>query len=84
MAKEYKINEDYLNQIIDSCSRGLVGKVCKRFEISTNPTELKSQTKELIYEEFRKFKDLIDAHQYGWEMSEFRFTTKKGKENGKQ
>jgi len=80
MSKEYTINEDYLNQIVDLCSRGLVGKVCKRFEISSNPTELKSQTKELIYEEFRKLKDLIDAHQNGWELSEFKFISKQSKE----
>jgi len=81
MGKLYTINSDYLEQLLSVVGRTLVGKVLKRHEICSNPTILKSETKELIYEEMRNFKALLEAHQYGYEMSVFEFTTKKKEEN---
>ena len=76
-AKLYTINSEYLEQLLDTSSRSLVGKLLKRHEICSNPAILKSETKELIYENYRDLKALLDAHQYGYEMSVFEFTTKK-------
>jgi septin family protein len=82
MGKEYIISKEYLAELIDISSRNLVGKVCKRFELSTNLSDIKNQTKELIYEQFREFNRLLEAHQYGFEQSTFVFKSndKKGKE----
>lgn len=84
MGKLYTINSEYLEQLLDSCSRSLVGKLLKRHEICSNPTILKSETKELIYEAYRELKSLLEAHQYGFEQSQFVFKSPnqlKGKDN---
>ncbi len=39
--------------ILDKQASTLVGKVCKRFEISDDKEAIKKNIKELIYEEFR-------------------------------
>lgn len=80
-AKLYTINSEYLEQLVDTIGRTLVGKVLKRHEICSNPAILKSETKELIYEEMRTLKSLLEAHQYGYEMSVFEFKTKKKEGN---
>jgi len=79
MAKLYTINQDYLEQLLDVHSRTLVGKLLKRHEICSNPVILKSETKELVYESFRDLKTLLEAHQYGYEMSVFEFKQKENK-----
>jgi hypothetical protein len=80
-AKLYTINSEYLEQLLSTQGRALVGKLLKRHEICSDPTILKSETKELVYESFREFKALLEAHQYGYEMSVFEFTTKKKEGN---
>ena len=75
--KDIILTEDYLKEIIDYTSSCLVGKICKRFEIVANRDILKSEVKELVYEEFRKFRDILKAYKYGLEVSLFKFNNKK-------
>ena len=75
--KELKISEDYLSEIIDYIGRSLVGKILKRHEIfGGNTSVIKSDTKELIYEELRHMKDILIAHDKGLQVSQFKFTNK--------
>jgi uncharacterized protein YaaW (UPF0174 family) len=59
MDTKLKISEEILNYIIDQESKKIVGKVCKRFELSENKEEIKSQVKELLYEFMRDLRDII-------------------------
>lgn len=80
--KEYlKIDEAYLEELIDYCGRNSCGKILKRFEIIENREILKSETKELIYEGFRLLRDLIYAHNKGLDMSTFKFDRKESKKD---
>lgn len=77
----YIISKEYLRELLKSSSTGLVGKMMKRFELSSNLPEIKNQSRELVYETFRDFSNLLDAHQNGVEQSKWVFITpKKGKE----
>ena len=77
MSKEIKIEEDYLQETIEYIGRSLVGKALKRFEIfGENTSAIKSDIKELIYEELRHLKDILIAHTKGLQMSQFKFMTK--------
>lgn len=60
-----------LEDLLKFFSNKLVGKVCKRIEISPNTEILKSQTKELIYEQTRDLFDLILALNFGMEIQVF-------------
>lgn len=75
--KEIKIQEPYLKELIDYVSSSLVGKILKRFEILDNKDVIKKETKELVYEEFRQFRDLLIAHNKGLNITVFKFNTKK-------
>jgi len=70
---ELKISSDYLQELIDYCGRSLAGKLLKRFEIIEDRNVLKSEAKELIYEQFRQMRDLIVAHAKGLDITEFNF-----------
>jgi hypothetical protein len=59
MDNKLKITEETLNYIIDQESKKIVGKCMKRFELSDNKEEIKSQVKELLYEFMRDLRDLI-------------------------
>jgi hypothetical protein len=59
MDTRLKISEETLNYICEQEAKKIVGKVCKRFEISDNKEEIKSQVKELLYEFMRDLRDLI-------------------------
>ena len=74
--EELKISEEYLKELIDYVSSSLVGKVLKRFEILENKDVIKSDTKELIYEQFRQLRDLIIAHNKGRNVTIFKFKQK--------
>ncbi len=79
------IKEDYLKELIDYCSSSLVGKLMKRFEVfdDTNYKEeskeawfrktIKKEAKELIYESYRNFKELVISHDKGIDISIFSF-----------
>jgi len=59
MDNKLKLSEETLNYIIDQESKKIVGKCMKRFELSENKEEIKSQVKELLYEFMRDLRDLI-------------------------
>lgn len=65
----------YLDQVIEYAGRSLCGKILKRFEIIENKDILKSEVKEIVYEENRKIKEILLAFDYGREMTEFKFVT---------
>lgn len=79
--KKLEISEEYLSEILDFIGRSLVGKVMKRYEIIENRDVLKSELKELIYEEIRNLKNLILAHDRGLNMTAFKFITKNTEKN---
>jgi hypothetical protein len=54
-----KIDETVLNYIMYQESKKIVGKVCKRFELSDNKEEIKKQVKEILYEFMRDLRDNI-------------------------
>jgi len=68
-----------LEDLLDFFSRRLVGRVCKRIEISPNQEILKSQAKEIIYEQTRDLLDLIVALNYGMKVTEFNIEQSKEK-----
>ena len=65
------ISEEYLEELIDYCGRSCCGKILKRFEIIPDRSLLKVTTKELIYESFRAFRDLLLAHNKGLNITQF-------------
>ena len=50
-----------------------------RFEIVPDRDMLKGLVKELIYEGFRNFKDLLEAHNKGLDITQFNMKTKRKK-----
>jgi len=77
MGKVYSISQEYFDQLLDESSRRMVGKILKRYEICPDPTILKSEIKETIYETTRELKALIEAHQFGYEQNVWKFVPKK-------
>jgi hypothetical protein len=61
-------------------SNKTVGKIMKRIEICDNKEVMKSQIKELLYEQYRDLGDLIFALNYG--LSVTTFDLPKSTENG--
>lgn len=53
------IDENLLKYILDQEAKNIVGKICKRFELSTNKEDIKAQVKELLYEHARDLKTQI-------------------------
>ena len=78
--EEYKLSAEYVDQLIKSFGAGLVGKIMKRMEISSNLPEIKQQIKNLVHEEMRTFKQLLDAHAAGYHQVQWEFKNQKGKE----
>jgi len=72
------LEKKYLEEIINFSASKLVGKVLKRFEIAQDREFIKKEAKELIYESFRDFRDILIAYDKGLEVSTFNFR-KKGK-----
>ena len=66
------ISKKFLDDIINKCSKRLVGLVMKRFEILEDKEAIKASVKELIYENGRIFKELIYSYEYA-----VKFVTKK-------
>jgi len=56
---EVQLTAKFLNDLMDSCSRTTVGKVMKRVDL------FEEAIKELIYEEYRTLKALLEAHSNG-------------------
>ena len=79
--KTLQINSEYLDELIDYVGRSAVGKILKRFEIIQNKDILKVSTKELIYESFRSFRDLLIAHNKGLQIHQFQIKTQPREKN---
>jgi hypothetical protein len=62
---EVQLTAKFLNDLMDSCSRTTVGKVMKRVDLFEDKETLKKAIKELIYEEYRTLKALLEAHSNG-------------------
>jgi len=60
-----QLTAKFLSDITDMCSRTTVGKVLKRIDIFDDKETLKKEVKELIYEEYRTLKALLEAHSNG-------------------
>jgi len=60
-SKKFEIDEQYLDNVIKKCSTSAVGKIMKRFEVINNEDDLKRVVRELLYEEFRNVKVLIES-----------------------
>jgi hypothetical protein len=73
---ELKLSTEYLLELLDYESSSLCGKILKRFEIIENKNLLKSEVKELIYEEFRHLRDLLISGGRGLEQIVFKFNNK--------
>jgi hypothetical protein len=56
------ISEKLLESIFNQESQKIVGKVCKRFELSTDKEEIKKQVKEILYESLRDIRDIINLY----------------------
>jgi hypothetical protein len=62
------VTRELISQIIDSFSRNLVGKFCKRIEIlgdEGNMSILKKLAKETVYEECRTLKRVLFFYVFG-------------------
>jgi len=60
-----QLTTKFLNNTIDTCSRTTVGKILKRVDLFSDTDVLKKEVKELIYEEYRALKALLEAHSNG-------------------
>ena len=60
-----QLTAKFLNDVTDTCSRTTVGKILKRIDIFDDKETLKKEVKELIYEEYRTLKSLLEAHSNG-------------------
>ena len=65
MDEYLEISEAYLDRTLKNTASSLVGEVMKRFEILENKDDIKSDTKELIYEKFRELKSVLKAFNCG-------------------
>ena len=65
MDKKLEISQEYLEQALNTTASSLVGQVMKRFEILSDKEDIKSETKELIYEKFRELKSVLRAFSSG-------------------
>lgn len=70
---ELNLTVESLNNLTDFASNKAVGKIMKRFEIIDNKDVLKKEIKELLYESFRDYRDLIVSAGVGLEPTVFKF-----------
>jgi hypothetical protein len=68
-----------LEELISIQTNKTVGKVLKRFEISDDKMVIKSQVKEILYEEMRNFRDMLIALNYGIEVQKYEFKSRETK-----
>lgn len=73
---QVQIDEEYLGELIAECGKRTVGKLMKRHDLFGSNGPLKSVSKEIVYEGFREFRDLILAHNKGLNISIMQFKTK--------
>lgn len=73
MSEDLKIHAEYLDEIIKYNSSALVGKIMKRFELFDDTKVLKKEIKELVYENYRTFREMLVAHTQGRDITQFHF-----------
>ena len=59
------LTNSFLDKIVGDSSRSTVGKILKRVDLFEDKEVLKKDIKELIYEEYRSLKALLEAHSDG-------------------
>lgn len=59
------ITEEYLDELIKDWSNSVVGRILKRVETESNISKLKSQIKDVFYENVRDLKVNIKAFNWG-------------------
>jgi len=74
------LTNDFLDRVIGDTSRSTVGKILKRVDLFSDKEVLKKDIKELIYEEYRGLKSLLEAHSDG--LLNTRVVTFKSTEEG--
>ncbi|KKM13178.1 hypothetical protein LCGC14_1718910 [marine sediment metagenome] len=72
-----QLSKEFLEKVLNSNSRALVGRVMKRFEILSHSGDIKKSIKELIYESYRITKSQLESFSYGVEFK----SPPKGKED---
>jgi len=78
--KFLNIKDEDLKSLIDFQASKMVGKVLKRFEIHSDLPQIKNSVKELIYEGWRDFKEILEAYSKGLGVTIFQFKSKKESE----
>lgn len=76
MEKTITIPVSYLEEVTQFFGKTLTGKLMKRFEILQDIPSIKAESKELIYEEARRLKELLLAFEYGRQLTQFEFKSK--------
>jgi hypothetical protein len=70
MENKISLDLNLFKVILDSEAKKLVGKFCKRFEITDDKETIKKECKELIYESFRDINDLLINGRIIFEFNE--------------
>lgn len=71
--RDLKVRSDYLDELIKFHSAALVGKLMKRFELFDDKNIIKASVKELVYEAYRDFREILKAHSAGLDITQFHF-----------
>lgn len=74
--KTITIPVSYLDEVVDFFGKTLTGKLMKRFEIVDDKETIKKLSKELIYEEGRRLKEILLAFEQGRQLTQFEFKSK--------
>jgi len=74
------LTEKDVDEVVNFVAKRVVGRVCKRFEIHNNIPVLKTEVKELLYEQFRDLSDLLVSTGKGLHVTSFNI---KSNENNK-
>lgn len=67
------ISESDLEELTSINSKKLCGKIMKRFEIIENKEVLKKEVKELIYESYRDYRDVLVSMGHGIKKKIYKF-----------
>jgi hypothetical protein len=78
MENNLTLDLSIFKMILDQEAKKLVGRICKRFEITDDKETIKKECKELIYEEFRDLLSFFETGKIVWE-----FNKKSEEKNGR-
>lgn len=74
--KDLVIPINAFEELLKFHSNKTVGKIMKRIEICDNKEIMKTQIKELLYEQYRDLGDLLFALNYGRSITNFELKSK--------